>query len=128
MFEMTVEGEFCAAHAIRIAGVREPNHGHNWRVVVTVRGRELDADGLLCDFHEVERVLRAVIGPLHNGDLNAHAAFEAVNASAEHVAKHIFDGVAAGLRGRLPAGAWVAGVRVTEAPGCAASYLEERRP
>lgn len=122
MYELTVEGEFCAAHAIVIAGVREPNHGHNWRVTVTVEGPELDGDGLLCDFHEVERALRGVIGPLHNGDLNTAAAFAATNATAELVARHVFDGVEGAMRGKLARGARVSAVRVTESVGCAATY------
>ena len=122
MYELTVEAEFCAAHAITIAGVKEPNHGHNWRVTVTVSGPTLDTDGLLCDFHEVDGALKTVIAPFHNSDLNAQPAFARTNASAENVARHICEGVAALLRGRLVRDAKVASVRVTESVGCAATY------
>ena len=30
VYEITVEDEFCAAHAIVIRGEREAVHGHNW--------------------------------------------------------------------------------------------------
>jgi len=122
VFELTVETEFCAAHAIVIAGVREPNHGHNWRVTATIAGATLDSDGLLCDFHEVERALQAIVATMHNNDLNTHAAFRDHNASAELVAKHIFDELDRALDAKIKPRAGVSAVRVTESVGCAATY------
>ena len=49
MFELSVEREFCAAHALVINGRREPVHGHNWKVQVVVGGEGLDHNDLLCD-------------------------------------------------------------------------------
>src|SRR4051812_26313962 len=117
MFEISVETEFCAAHAILIAGSREQTHGHNWHVTVNLAGPALDSDGLLCDFHEVERSLAEVIAPFQNADLNRTPPFADLNPSAENVARHI----AVSLDGRLRLGgrASVRSVRVTEARGCA---------
>lgn len=115
-----MESEFCAAHAIVIRGAREPVHGHNWKVTVAISGSDLDADGLLCDFHDVERELAAVLGPWRNADLNAASEFRQVNPTAECVARTI--AVALQSRLRLPEGVGVAWVRVTEAPGCAATF------
>ena len=64
MYELTVTTEFCAAHSLVIRGEREVLHGHNFRVVACVAGTEVDSDGLLCDFHLVEAVLKEVIEPL----------------------------------------------------------------
>ena len=118
MFELTVEREFCAAHAIVMGGEREPVHGHNWRVLVTVAGPSLDDDGLLCDFHALERAVDEVIAPLHNRDLNAVAPFDRLNPTAEHVARHLANAVAPAL----PAGVTIAAVSITEAPGCRATF------
>lgn len=118
MYELTLETEFCAAHAIVMRGVREPMHGHNWRVTVTVAGPTLDADGLLCDFHELEETLGEILAPLHNTDLNATPPFDEINPTAERVAAHI----GRGLASRLPEGVSLVSARVTEAPGCAATY------
>lgn len=120
MFRLTVQTEFCAAHAITIRGDREPVHGHNWRVEAVVEGPRLDGDGLLCDFHAVEAALLEVIGPLDNADLNE--ALAGINPTAENVARVICEGLARSLRGVLPPGARVARVSVTEAPGCRAEY------
>lgn len=122
MYELNVQGEFCAAHALSIAGVREPVHGHNWRVTVTITGETLDRDGLLCDFHTVEQALHEVIDPFHNADLNQCEAFRALNPSAEHVARHIARELARRLDPPLQGSAWVSAVAVTEAPGCLAVF------
>lgn len=131
VYELTVQAEFCAAHAIWIRGKREAIHGHNWRVSVVVGGERLDRDGLLCDFHEVERVLAGVIAPWRDASLNDAEPFcpdgLAMNPTAEHVARVIHDGVAAALGKERegeekPREVRVLSVSVTEAPGCVATY------
>lgn len=118
MFELTVTREFCAAHTIVIKGEREPVHGHNWRVTVTVAGQALDDDGLLCDFHEVQQNLDAILQPLSNVDLNATPPFDTVNPTAELIAKHIGDA----LSPTLVTGVSLQSVQISEAPGCTAIY------
>ena len=122
MYELSVESEFCAAHALTISGVREQVHGHNWHVTVTIAGDNLDPDGLLCDFHTVEDVLKAVIEPFENADLNAVPPFDRLNPTAEHVARHIAREMAHRLNDSLAPFAQVAAVRVTEARGCSATH------
>lgn len=117
-FEIEVETTFSAAHALRFRGGREPVHGHDFRVTVRIGGGDLDADGLLFDFHEVERHLGEIVAPFRSRDLNATPPFDRVNPSAEEIARHI----ASSLSARLPATAAVLSVRVTEAPGCAATF------
>lgn len=112
--------EFCAAHAITIRGLREPIHGHNWRVRAVVAGPELDADGLLCDFHAVEAALSVVLGPWRNRNLNEVEPFTRVNPSAENVAREIREALSRALAPSLGVRARVARVSVTEAPGCEA--------
>ncbi|MBX3404831.1 MAG: 6-carboxytetrahydropterin synthase [Phycisphaeraceae bacterium] len=122
MYEITVNDEFCAAHAIIIRGERERLHGHNWRVSVTIGGAGLDGDGLLLDFHALERIVREVIAPFRDQNLNETPPFDRMNPTAEQVARHIADSVDRGIRPLVPAGVRVAAVRVTEAPGCSVVY------
>ena len=122
MYELEVTTEFCAAHAILIDEHREAVHGHNWRVTLTIAGPDLDKDGLLCDFHDVQAVLHDTIDPFQNANLNEIPPFDTTNPTAEHIARHIADQAQAALADQLPAGARVAACRVTEAPGCAATY------
>ncbi|MDZ4754608.1 MAG: 6-carboxytetrahydropterin synthase [Phycisphaerae bacterium] len=118
MFLLEIATEFCAAHAIVIGGAREALHGHNFHVTVTVAGEQLDNEGLLCDFHAVERSLEQIITPFRDGNLNTTPPFDRVNPTAERIAHHI--GVALGVM--LPPAVHVASVRVTEAARCAAIY------
>ena len=128
MFEISVQTEFAAAHALSIAGVREPVHGHNWHVTVTLTGATLDEDGLLCDFHTVESTLKELTGKFHNRNLNEIPPFDvAVNPSAENVARYLAEELSANLEPDLAPHAAIASVRVTEAPGCAATYRLPQR-
>lgn len=125
MYEITVEAGFSAAHALVIAGVRESLHGHDWRVTVAVEAEELDEDGLVCDFHQVEHAVHEVTRTWHNRNMNECEPFSVgVNPSAERVAEEIARRVGGAISGM--AGRRLAWVRVTEAPGCAATYRPER--
>lgn len=120
MYGITIEREFCAAHALRFPnGTEEELHGHNWHVVVEVRRDELDQVGLVVDFHDLEGCLDGILGEFHNRNLNAHPHFREVNPSAELVARYIFDRVNEAV---TLAPAVLQRVTVSEAPGCCASY------
>lgn len=125
MFAVTVETEFCAAHALMFRGEREPVHGHNFHVWATIEGPSLDQDGVLCDFHEVETTLLTIVGPFKNNDLGQTAPFRDRNPSAENIARYIADELSSRLRASLPPGARVSSVRITEAPNCTATYVPD---
>lgn len=122
MFELHVETEFAAAHAISMGGRIEPLHGHNWHVTVCVAGERLDDDGLVCDFHLIESHLRDLVGVFHNRNLNETAPFDEVNPTAELVAKHFAETLQSRIADRVPPGVRISWVSVTEAPGCTAVY------
>ncbi len=121
MYELSVERDFDAAHAITMVGDREASHRHHWHVKVIVAGQQLDTDGLLCDFQLLESGLADVLAPFDGGDLNTIAPFDRLNPTAEHVARYI----AQQMSQSLPQGVTVKRVSVTEAPGCCATYLEK---
>lgn len=119
MYLNQIERSFSAAHALDIRGVREPIHGHNWSVRVVVAGPSLDPDGLLMDFHALERTLDGIIGRFHNQNLNTTPPFDLTNPSAELVAQYI----AVQIVPSLPTGVRVQSVSIGEAPGCTATYI-----
>lgn len=125
MFELSVTAEFCAAHAIVIAGAREALHGHNFKVTAVIAGPDLDREGLLCDFHVVERELGGIIGRYSNKTLNDAKPFDKMNPSAENLARVIAEELSLRLGSALAGRASVRSVSVTEAPGCIATYLSE---
>lgn len=124
MFELTVEDQFAAAHSITIGGVAEPLHGHHFRVRAVVQGERLDAEGLLCDFHELERLLSEAIAPFRGRTINGVPPFDRLSPTAEAIARHLHDAIAAGL----PAGVRLSEVAVGEAPGCTATYRQDAAP
>ncbi len=92
MFEVSVEEVFPAGHALRnYHGKCENVHGHNYRVRVTIQGEDVDENGLLIDFAEVKRLVRAVKDRLDHQFLNELAPFDAINPSAENIAKYFYD-------------------------------------
>ena len=92
MFEVSVDDSFAAAHNLRnYKGKCENLHGHNYKVRVTLSGRELDDTGLLYDFVHLKQVIQSVIRSLDHQYLNELKPFDVLNPSAENIAKHIFD-------------------------------------
>jgi 6-pyruvoyltetrahydropterin/6-carboxytetrahydropterin synthase len=89
-FEISTVRRFSASHQLRLYdGSLEPLHRHNWVAKVTVAGKELDAIGVVMDFHELERRVDKIVGAMHNRHLNELAAFADVNPTAENVAGHL---------------------------------------
>jgi len=122
-YHIEISHEFCAAHALSIAGHEESTHGHNFRILATIAGDQLDDDGLLCDFHTAEEALQDICGAFNNRDLNAVEPFHRVNPSAENLARHIAEELADRLDESLAPAARVHSVSVTEAPGCRAVFV-----
>lgn len=119
MFELSVETEFTASHAVTVGGVPEEPHSHVWHVMATVAGDALDGEGLLCDFHAIERSLREIVGTFEERFINEVAPFnDGVPTSTELIARHIAERLAP----TLTASVRLVSLRLTEAPGCAATY------
>jgi 6-pyruvoyltetrahydropterin/6-carboxytetrahydropterin synthase len=98
MFEVSVEQTFAAGHALRnYRGKCENVHGHNYRVLVTIQGAQLDSIGLLVDFVEVKKLMGRVVDRLDHQFINDLAPFDILNPSAENMAKYFYDEISAGL-------------------------------
>ena len=122
MYELTLDTRFCAAHKMRgYEGQCERLHGHNYRVTIVLCGRELDDVGMLMDFREVKRLAAEVTGRLDHRYLNELPPFDTINPSAEHLARHVADGMAA----TLPEGIAVRSVTCWESDDCAARYVPD---
>ena len=84
MYEVTVEAGFSSGHYLReYYGKCENPHGHNYRVLVTLAGEELEPNGLLLDFKVLKDVLRPVVNYLDHQMINDLEPFTTVNPSAE---------------------------------------------
>jgi len=112
MIELRVEVTFSAGHALRgYQGKCANPHGHNYRVQVAVEGPRLNSIGLLMDFGNLKKALRAVCATLDHSFLNDLPAFATVNPSAEGVARYVYEEMAKTLAAELAE----AGARLKEA-------------
>ena len=103
MFQVSVDETFSAGHALRgYKGKCENPHGHNYKVRVTLEGPALDSIGLLADFTGIKNALREVIRGVDHKFLNDQAPFDAINPSAENIAKYFYDKVSVGLKNEVP--------------------------
>ena len=92
MYELTISEEFEAAHRLpEYDGKCCRLHGHNWRVEVTVRGKELNASGLLIDFKNLKHHLAEVLATLDHYYLNELDAFASIPPTAEHISRYIYE-------------------------------------
>src|SRR5512140_264010 len=92
MFQVTVEEEFAAGHALRgYKGKCENPHGHNYKVQVTLEGEQLDDIGLLYDFADLKRAIHQTVGKLDHQFMNDVAPFIDLNPSAENIAKFFYE-------------------------------------
>jgi 6-pyruvoyltetrahydropterin/6-carboxytetrahydropterin synthase len=122
MYEASVEETFAAAHNLRgYHGKCENLHGHNYKVRVTLAGKELDSTGLLYDFVELKRAIQAVIRGLDHRYLNELPPFDTVNPSAENIARYIYEEAAKQLP-VAPNGAEISSVTIWETDTAAATY------
>jgi 6-pyruvoyltetrahydropterin/6-carboxytetrahydropterin synthase len=97
MFEVMIERHFSSAHQLRgYRGKCENLHGHNYRVEIYARGRELNNVGLLVDFVELKAAADDIVQYLDHRNINELPPFaEELNPSAENLARFILERVAA---------------------------------
>ncbi|MEE9296794.1 MAG: 6-carboxytetrahydropterin synthase [Phycisphaerae bacterium] len=120
MYEIVVDGSFCATHALRLpGGETEPLHGHDWRVSVCLAAETLDHTGFVADFEDVQRRLNALTGELHHTCLNDHSWLAGVNPTAENLARVVFERLSC----VTPLGDALLSVTIVETPGCRARYV-----
>ena len=96
IFEVMIERNFSSAHQLRgYKGKCENLHGHNYRIEIFARGRELDNIGLLVDFGELKTAADEVVQYLDHRNINELPPFDVeLNPSAENLARYILERVA----------------------------------
>jgi 6-pyruvoyltetrahydropterin/6-carboxytetrahydropterin synthase len=125
MFEVTVEDSFAAGHFLRnYKGKCENPHGHNYKVLVTLQGNELDKAGLLLDFKDLKHAIKAVIEKLDHQMINEIEPFTLVNPSAENLAKYFYEQTNVRLRSVTEGRVWVKTVTMFETDTTNATYYE----
>jgi 6-pyruvoyltetrahydropterin/6-carboxytetrahydropterin synthase len=92
-YEVTIERNFSSAHQLRgYKGKCENLHGHNYKIEIFARGRELNNIGLLIDFVDLKSAADDVVKYLDHRNLNELPPFdEELNPSAENLARFILE-------------------------------------
>ena len=125
MYEVTVERSFAAGHYLRnYKGKCENPHGHNYKIRVTLQGRELDAAGLLLDFKDLKSVMKRTIERLDHQMMNDVEPFTVLNPSAENIAKYFYDQTNSELKDLTNGRVSVKDVTVFETDVTTATYYE----
>ncbi len=90
MYVLTIEDHFASAHQLRgYKGKCENIHGHNWKVVLNVKGDKLNEIGLLIDFQDLKAILKKICGELDHINVNEKEPFDRINPSSENIAEYI---------------------------------------
>jgi 6-pyruvoyltetrahydropterin/6-carboxytetrahydropterin synthase len=125
MYEVTVERSFAAGHYLRnYKGKCENPHGHNYKIRVTLQGRELDSAGLLLDFKDLKGVMKKTIERLDHQMMNDVEPFTVLNPSAENISKYFYDQTNAELKSLTNGRVSVKDVTVFETDVTTATYYE----
>ncbi|HUS20033.1 MAG TPA: 6-carboxytetrahydropterin synthase QueD [Terriglobales bacterium] len=125
MFEVTVEETFAAGHFLRnYKGKCENPHGHNYKVLVTLQGGELDKAGLLLDFKDLKGVMKSVVERLDHQMINDIKPFDEVNPSAENLARYFYHETNSKLRSVTDGRVSVKTVTMFETDTTNATYYE----
>lgn len=121
MFEVMIERNFSSAHQLRgYKGKCENLHGHNYRIEIYARGRELNNIGLLVDFVELKDAADEIVQYLDHRNINELPPFDVeLNPSAENLARFILERVASNIRDER---VQIYKVRCFETPTSVATY------
>ena len=125
MYQVTVEDTFAAGHYLRnYRGKCENPHGHNYKVRITLQGKDLDKAGLLLDFKELKQAMKPVIERLDHQMINDVEPFTSLNPSAENLAKYFFEETNKGLAKTTDGRVSVKDVTIYETDTTTATYSE----
>ncbi len=91
MYYVQIEGWFESAHSLRNYDGKCKNiHGHNFKVVVSLKSEELDDRGMVVDFLEIEEELKKITDRLDHRYLNDVEPFTKINPTVERIAEYIY--------------------------------------
>lgn len=123
MYNLKIITSFAAAHnLINYDGDCENLHGHNWKVEVTVKARELDHSGLGIDFKILKAQTKKLLGTLDHKYLNELEPFLNASPSSENIARYLFEELEKNLNND---NVMVDSVNVWESDNACASYTRD---
>jgi 6-pyruvoyltetrahydropterin/6-carboxytetrahydropterin synthase len=97
-------------------------HGHNWKVEVFVKSKELNDIGLAIDFKDLKKITKNILSELDHKNLNEIPPFDKINPSSENIARFLFNRIKKEIK--VPS-VTVSKISVWESHNSVASYFEE---
>ncbi len=118
-YTLWIKEHFDAAHAlVGYPGECRNLHGHTWDVEVSVVGTKLDEVGIVYDFKDLKSNLMSILNTYDHKYLNDIAPFDKINATAENLARVIYEH----METLLPQGVDLVEVGVWESPIAKLTY------
>lgn len=91
MYRLKISTSFASAHNLKnYQGECENLHGHNWKVDVSVKAKELDRAGLGIDFKILKKETKTLLKTLDHKYLNELQPFHDMSPSSENIARYIY--------------------------------------
>ena len=119
MFKVSIETHFLAAHQLKLTdGQKESLHEHDWIITAEVSSETLNDIGLVINFNLLKEMVDKTIAKFKGSTLEKFDYFQKYNASAEMLARYIYEK----LEHKLPQGVKAEYIRVVEQPGYAAKF------
>ena len=124
-YEVRVECEFRASHAVDAAGGAATLHEHRWRTAMRAGSEQLDGIAIVVDFRRLRRLIEEQIAELEGTTLERHPELGDGRAHASDVADWLLGRLSTA---DLGAGVRVLGVAVTCDPGISYEALPRGEP
>ena len=99
LFEVRVEVEFEANHALGPDGEEVPLHSHRWQVAVRARSEKLDPIAIVVDFRVLRDDAERLVGTVAGQQLDGHPALAGVPATPAAIGQWILRALEADARG-----------------------------
>lgn len=122
MYELEISRVISCAH--RLIGYRGECcnlHGHNYRVTVVLRVRELDGIGIAFDFKKLKSAADAALDGYDHACLNDLPDYRELNPTSENIARTLYGKLSAAVN---DGNVMVYGVKVAESETSSAMYFE----
>jgi 6-pyruvoyltetrahydropterin/6-carboxytetrahydropterin synthase len=121
MYSLKVISYFAAAHRLReYYGKCEVLHGHNWKVEVEVKAKDVGKKGMVIDFKVLKSLLKECLERLDHSYLNEIPPFDKENPTSELISRYIFRE----LKDKIPPKTSLNKITVWESETACASYWE----